>query len=92
MWAFGYGIVPSLIFGFSGTIIQRFLDKLQSFFGCDKRKQSATSGYNMKDQSSSSPSITVGGEGSLVTTPSQTVRSYTPSDQDNSGLVQIEDF
>lgn len=80
MWAFGYGIVPSLIFGFSGTIIQRFLEKLQFLFGCKKRKPSAAGSASAKDKSA---------DGSVGSTPA---RSYTPSDQDNSCLVQIEDF
>ena len=27
LWCFGYGIVPSFIFGFSATLIRKFLDK-----------------------------------------------------------------
>lgn len=27
LWCFGYGIIPSFIFGFSSTLIRKFLDR-----------------------------------------------------------------
>jgi hypothetical protein len=47
IWMFGYGIVPSFIFGFSSTLIRKFIDKsngaVDSFVCCQMTSMKNTS-------------------------------------------------